>query len=48
VDISVLTEVFSYIYLKLKENKSVLILQLDQIHSLSAAINTLEKINQKN
>lgn len=34
--------------IKLKENKSVLILQLDQIHSLSAAINTLEKINQKN
>ena len=33
--------------IKLKENKSVLILQLDQIHSLSAAINTLEKINQK-
>ena len=27
--------------IKLKENKSVLILQLDQIHSLSAAINTL-------
>ena len=34
--------------IKLKENKSVLILQLDQIHSLSAAINTLEKINEKN
>jgi transcription-repair coupling factor (superfamily II helicase) len=34
--------------IKLKENKSVLILQLDQIHTLSAAINALEKINQKN
>lgn len=33
--------------IKLKENKSVLILQLDQIHSLSKAIQTLERINQK-